>query len=176
MRHVHAVIEKRVNGMFFRARTLRLQSLERFAYEADITDSRESLLNLTFQTLEQSIETPFVALYIADGAGFALVRSSDPSAAERLDKNDRLVLRLLRWPQAFQFDDPGAMHDWLIVPLLVRTNVMGFMACGPKADHTRYLPDELTALDTLAHHVATSYAFISSENAFRIDALRSAPA
>lgn len=176
VRHVHEVLEKRINGIFFRNRTRRLESLERFAYEADMSDNREGLLNLTFQTLTHSIETPSVALYVADGAGFGLARSSDPSAPERLDKNDRLVLRLLRWPQAFQFEDPGELHGWLIVPLMVRTNVLGFMACAPKADHTRYLPDELSALNTLAHHVATSYAFISSENAFRIDALKISPA
>ncbi len=176
VRTVHGEIEKRINGVFFRARTRRLQSLERFAYEADITESREGLLNLTYETLEQSIDAPVVALYLWQGARFELFRSGASSTPALLDKNERLVLRLLRWPQTFQFEDAGTFHDWLIVPLMVRTNVIGFMACGPKEDHTRYVSDEINALNTLAHHVATSYAFISSENTFRIETLRIAPA
>lgn len=44
---------------------------------------------------------------------------------------------------------------------MLRIEVIGFLACGVKRDHTAYLPEELRALSTIAHHMATSYALLT---------------
>jgi hypothetical protein len=55
----------------------------------------------------------------------------------------------------------STLHQWLIIPLAVRTEIIGFLACGVRRDHTAYLPEELRALTTVAHHMATSYALLT---------------
>ncbi len=158
-RSVHAGVERRVNALVFRDRARRLALLEAFAHEADLVDSTDVLLKLAYESLLQSMETADVALYISDGAGFACVRTSSMAAPERLDKSDRLVLRLLYRPEPF-VSDRTSLHGWLIVPLMVRADVTGFLACGTKRDHTAYLNDEIRVLETVSHHVATSYALL----------------
>jgi len=171
-RYVHGAIERRVNDIFFRARMRRLESLKRFAYEADITDSRDTLLRLTYQTLTESLDAPAVALYIAQAGGFVAAHAAD-AAPRRLDKDDRLILRLLRWSESFR-NESETLHDWLIVPLLIRTTVVGFIASAPKTDHTAYLPDEIAALQSVADHVATSLAFIESGGVSRLPSVQPA--
>ena len=161
-RQVHAQTERRVNAFVFRDRERRLRLLESFAHEADIIDSRDLLLKMTFEALAQSLETPDVALYVRDGATFACARTSSAAAPERLDKSDRLILRLLYRPEVFTAETQTLL-DWLIVPLMARAEVTGFIACGPKADRTLYLAEERHALETLAHHAGTSYAMLPAQ-------------
>jgi len=160
IRRIHALTEKQVNDLFFRARMKRLASLKRFALEADLVNNPHALLNLTYEAMIQSVESPAVAVYILDGDAYACLHSSDPAVPERLDQNNRVILRMMRWPEPFTVDE-RPLHDWLLVPLLMRTRLIGFLGCGPKVDQTSYAPDEVEALRTVAHHVATSYAFLA---------------
>jgi hypothetical protein len=161
-RQVHAQTERRINAFVFRDRERRLRLLESFAHEADLIDSRDVLLKMTFEALVQSLETTDVALYVRDGTTFACARTSSAAAPERLDKSDRLILRLLYRPDAFTAETQ-TLRDWLIIPLMARAEVIGFIACGRKPDRTRYLAEERHALETLAHHAGTSYAMLPAQ-------------
>ena len=48
----------------------------------------------------------------------------------------------------------------LFIPMTLRGEVLGFLCCGPKPDHTPYLPDEISALSLLAHHVGIACAWL----------------
>ncbi|HET6894175.1 MAG TPA: GAF domain-containing protein [Candidatus Baltobacteraceae bacterium] len=161
-RRVHAQTEQRVNALVFRERERRLRLLESFAHEADLIDSRDVLLKVTFEALSQSLETSGIALYIRDGTTFACARTSSAAAPERLDKSDRLILRILYRPETFTAETP-TLRDWLIVPLMARAEVTGFIACGQKPDRTHYLAQERQALELLAHHAGTSYAMLPAQ-------------
>lgn len=160
VRHLHSQVEGRINALLFQDRTRKLRLLESFAHEADLIDSRLALLNVAFEALVESLDTADISIYISDGRSFACIRTSSPSAPERLDKTDRLILQLLHRREPSVSEVPTLQH-WLIVPLAVRTEVIGFLACGVKRDHTVYLAEELRALSTIAHHMATSYALLT---------------
>jgi hypothetical protein len=159
IRRVHATTERGINSLIFREREMRLRSLASYAREADLVDSRDVLLNLTFETLVESLESPDVALYIADGATFACARTTSSVVPERLDKSDRVMLQLLRRPESF-VSHVRTLAGWLIVPLMARAEVIGLIACGIKPDHTRYLPEEQGAIESVAAHVGSSYAML----------------
>jgi len=160
VRHLHSHVEGRINALLFRDRMRKLRLLESFAHEADLIDSRRALLNVAFEAMVESLDTADISIYISDGRSFACIRTSNPSAPERLDKTDRLILQLLHRPEPYQSEVPTLRH-WLIFRLAVRAEVIGFLACGVKRDHTVYLPEELRALSTIAHHMATSYALLT---------------
>ncbi|HUA09229.1 MAG TPA: GAF domain-containing protein [Candidatus Acidoferrales bacterium] len=159
MRPLHKRIESVVNGVIFRDRLRKLHLLQSFARESDLIESRRVLIDLTFGAVYDSLETPGVALYIGDGQSYARERSTDDAMPARLDRGDRLVLQLLERSSPF-VSDVATLQGWLIVPLRVRTEVVGFIACGRKRDRTQYLGEEREALDRVAHHVATSYALL----------------
>ena len=160
VRHLHSQVEGRINALLFGDRMRKLRLLESFAHEADLIDSRRALLNVAFEALVESLDTADISIYISDARSFACIRTSSSSAPERLDKTDRLILQLLHRREPFVSEVPTLQH-WLIVPLAVRTEIIGFLACGVKRDHTVYLPEELRALSTIAHHMATSYALLT---------------
>lgn len=55
----------------------------------------------------------------------------------------------------------GAGGNQLFLPMALRGEVLGFLACGPKPDHTPYLPDEISALSLLAHHAGIASAWLT---------------
>ncbi len=156
LRTVHAHVEDWVNGILFRERIRRLQLLESFAREADLIQTRSELLRVTYEAIESSIDADDVAVYVAEDR--ALVRAHGAGIA-RLERSDRVVLQLLERQRPFVSEVPSLRH-WMIIPLAVRRDIVGAIACGPKRDHTEYLPDELRALVDVAQSVATSYALL----------------
>ena len=89
------------------------------------------------------------------------MRMSGASAPEWLDRSNRLIIQLLDRTEPFQ-SDVETLHDCLIVSFIVRTDVVGFVACGPKTDHTMYDSEERNTAATVAHHVASSYALMTT--------------
>ena len=164
LRQVHSRTERSVNAIVFRDRERRLRLLRQFAREADVVQDRAVLAKVTYDALAESLETGDFAIYLNDGDGFACVRASTGAAPERLTSADRPVLTVLRDAAAF-VNETEPLRDWLIVPLLARTNVIGFLACGPKRDRTRYLHEEVDALSIVAQHVGTSYAMLPGSSA-----------
>jgi hypothetical protein len=159
IRHVHGRTERSINSLIFQERERKLRLLEHFAREADYVDDRDVLLKVTFEALAGSVESPDIALYIADGDNFACVRTSSALAPERMDQSNRPILFLLSNGTSF-LNETEPLLGWFIVPLMARSHVIGFIACGPKRDHTRYLSEEVSALQNVAHHVGTSYAML----------------
>lgn len=158
LRSVHSHLEVWVNGVLFRERIRKLHMLESFAREADLVQTRSELLRATHGALTDSIDAEDVAVYVTDAG--ALVRAHGTGTEpRRLERSDRLVLQLLERQRPF-VSEVQSLKDWLIVPLALRREIIGAIACGPKRDHTTYLPDELRALIDVAQHVATSYALL----------------
>jgi hypothetical protein len=52
------------------------------------------------------------------------------------------------------------LDQWLIVPLVPRTDAIGFLACAERPDRSAYVNDEVAVIERVAKHVATSYALL----------------
>jgi hypothetical protein len=158
LRSVHGHLENWVNGILFRERIRKLALLESFARESDLLQTRSELLNVTYEALVDAIDADDVAVYIANDGALVCAHGSGKEP-ERLERSDRVVLQLLERQRPFVSEVPS-LRDWLVIPLAVRREIVGAIACAPKRDHTAYLPDELRTLIDVAQHVATSYALL----------------
>lgn len=159
---VHRRIEYILNRVIFRAQTLALEALRRFGHEVDLIADPQRLLMQTYDALYRRLECEYVGVYTEEGASFALATPSADAQPALLPNDDFAVLRLRRWSEPFECDEPQhPLRGALLVPMTARTQLVGFIACGPKRDHTHYLPEEIETLTGLAHRTAAAYAWLT---------------
>ena len=135
------------------------------------------MLSQTHEALDARLESEYVAIYTADGSSYVRATPETDSSPALLAADDFAVLRLRRWHEAFECDEPRhAFRGALLSPMTARGHLIGFISCGPKHDRTHYLPEEVETLATLTHRVGSALALLtlpSSEGA-RFDNLRGA--
>lgn len=159
---LHRRIELLLNRVIFRAQALALAGLRRFAHETDLIADPQRLLSQTHDALSSRIECEYVAMYTADGGSYALSSPRDPGLPAILAGDDFAVLRVRRWSEPFECDEPShVLRGGLFVPMSARAQLVGFIVCGPKRDRTHYLPEEVETLAMLSHRVASSYAWLT---------------
>ncbi|HEX5274409.1 MAG TPA: GAF domain-containing protein [Candidatus Rubrimentiphilum sp.] len=158
---VHRRLERFLNGVIFRAQTLALKALDRFALETDLIADAHHLLQQAYEALRTRLDNEYAAIYTIDGSSYALV-TPNPSTPGILASHDFAVLRLRRWHEPFECDDPGhPLRGALLLPMSARGELVGFIACGPKRDRTHYLPEEVQTLSSLAHRVGSAFALLT---------------
>lgn len=168
-------IEAFLNGVVFRTQMLALQGLRRFAHETDLIADPARLLSQTHEALTTRLESEYAAIYTADGSSYARAMPGTERNPALLAGDDFAVLRLRRWHEAFVCDEPRhPFQGALLLPMTARGQLIGFIACGPKRDHTHYLPDEVETLVMLTHRVGSAFALLtlSPQIADRFDNLR----
>lgn len=159
---VHRRIETFLNGIIFRAKTVALEALRRFTQEVDLISDPGRLIAQTFDALQKRLESDFVAIYTADGSAYTLALPGTGAAPPLLPSDDFAVLRLRRWSEPFECDEPGhPLRGALVIPMVARAQLVGFIVCGPKRDRTHYLPDEVETLSALAHRAGSAYAWLT---------------
>lgn len=163
---VHKRIEETLNRVIFRAQTLALEALRRFGQEVDLIADPKRLLAQTFEALHSRVECEYVGIYTSEGASFALATPAHEHQPALLANDDFAVLRLRRWGEPFECDEPHhPLRGALLVPMTARTQLVGFVVCGPKRDRTHYLPEEIETLSALAHRTASAYAWLTMRGA-----------
>lgn len=160
---IHRRIELSLNNVIFRAQVLAMRALRRFALEIDLIADPKRLVSQTVEALRLRLESDYAAIYTADGSSFALATPANGESIPSLLPNDDFaVLRLRRWAEPFECDEPGhPLLAALLLPMTARAQLVGFIVCGPKHDRTRYLPDEVETLTALAHRVGSAYAWLT---------------
>lgn len=159
---VHRRIEAFLNGIIFRAKTVALEALRRFTQEVDLISDPHRLMTQTFDALQKRLESEYVAIYTADGSAYTRVTPGANSTPTLLPSDDFTVLRLRRWSEPFECDEPEhLLRGALLVPMMARAQLVGFVVCGPKRDRTHYLPDEIETLSALAHRTGSAYAWLT---------------
>jgi hypothetical protein len=158
----HRRVERFLNTVIFRAQTLALQALRRFAQETDLIADPDRLLSQTYDALHARLECDFSAIYTAEGSSFVLATLNNDATPPVLPGDDFAVLRLRRWGEPFECDEPiHPLRAALLVPMTARTHLVGFIVCGPKRDRTHYLPEEIETLTALAHRVGSAYGWLT---------------
>src|SRR5579883_215480 len=159
---VHRRLEHSLNRIIFRAQTLALHALRRFTQEIDLIPDPRRLLMQTYDALRMRLESDYVGIYAADGASFVLGTPGSGALPTVLPGDDFAVLRLRRWSEAFECDEPEhPLRGALLLPMTARTQLVGFIACGPKRDRTHYLPEEVETLSALAHRAGAAYGWMT---------------
>lgn len=158
----HRRIEQVLNSIIFRAQALALQALRRFAQETDLIADPHYLLLQTHEALRARLESDYAAIYTAEGSSYVLVTPACEPVRALLASHDLAVLRLRRWHEPFECEEPGhPLFGALLLPMTARGQLVGFIACGPKRDRTHYLPDEIETLTLLAHRTGSAYALLT---------------
>ncbi|HKU68325.1 MAG TPA: GAF domain-containing protein [Candidatus Baltobacteraceae bacterium] len=169
---LHGRIEKFLNTVVFRAQTLALAALRRFAQETDLISDPDRLLAQTYEALRVRVESDYAAIYIAEGSSFVLATRNNDATPAVLAGDDFAVLRVRRWNEPFECDEPvHPLRGALLVPMHARAQLVGFLVCGPKRDRTHYLPEEVDTLTALAHRAGSSYAWLTMRSPPMVEAL-----
>lgn len=160
---LHKRVEGFLNGVIFRAQTLALKALHRFALETDLIAEPQHLLRQTYEALRARLENEFAGIYTGAGSAYVLESPACESLPQQFSESDFAVLRLRRWHEPFECDEPGhPLRGSLLLPMTARAQLIGFIVCGPKRDHTHYLPEEVETLALLAHRAGTAYVLLTS--------------
>jgi hypothetical protein len=166
-RSIHGFVEERMTKTFFRKRMRGLAEVERVAREADAATDASAMINVAVAAVQRCLEPLGTALYLRDDDGYERTSNAGAFAFPgSFGFNDEPALRLRRWQEPFELDDESEeRHHVLFVPMTLRGDVLGFLCCGPKPDHTAYLGDEIAALSLLAHHVGIASALLERQQA-----------
>ncbi len=120
------------------------------------------MLSQTHEALTARLESDYVAIYTTDGSSYARAIPGIEAIPALLAGDDFAVLRLRRWHETFECDEPRhPFRGALLLPMTARGQLIGFIACGPKRDHTHYLPEEVETLTTLTHRVGSAFALLT---------------
>ncbi len=164
VRWIHAFVENRLTAIVFHKRIAGLNDIRRVAREADIATDSHALLQVACATMHRGLDISAVGFYLREGNEYiSLCAAGDVPWQEAFDMNSALLLRLRRWNEPFETMDAGGEHQTLVLPMSARGALVGFVCCGPKADHTAYLHDEIDALAYLATEVGVACAWLSQE-------------
>lgn len=166
-RSIHRFVEERLTKTFFRKRIAGLEEIERVAHEADASTDADAVIDLATLTIQRALDPLGTAFFLRRGDTYERATSAGTLAfPAQYAFNDAAPLRLRRWQQPFETEDYSAEHRHVLyIPMTLRGDVLGFLCCGPKPDHTPYLPDEISALSLLAHHVGIACAWLNSSRA-----------
>jgi hypothetical protein len=169
MTSVHKRIEGLLNSVIFRAQAVALQALRRFAQETDLIPDSRHLLAQTYEALCSRLECEYVAIYTGEGAAYTLASPGQTATPVLLTGYDLAVLRLRRWHEPFECDEPGhPLRGALLLPMAARGQLVGFIACGPKIDRTRYLQEEIATLSLVAQRTGSAYALLTLTTALPV--------
>ena len=164
VRWIHAFVESRLTAVVFHKRISGLHDIRRVAREADIATDSHALMQVACTTMHRGLDIPAVGFYLHDGNEYVMLRAvGDVPWPDAFDMNSALLLRLRRWKEPFETLDAGGEHHTLVLPMNARGELVGFVCCGPKADRTAYLADEIDALQYLATEVGVACAWLSQK-------------
>lgn len=136
IRVIHDRANAAVDNLFFRKRHENDTALRRFAREAAFfTDAA---------TLRERIVTTILERTEATSAGVV--------PAQDLDPNDAAVVAMRAWHDPLDLTTyDTAIHGEYAFPMLAHGELAGVIVCGPKRTGEHFAPDEIDALQALAH-------------------------
>ena len=159
VRWAHAYAEQFVDRWLFRERHENETALRDFArHVVFITDER-TITERTVQTVCARTEAKWCAIYLREDASGQYSLTSgcgDSPPRVTVPENDAAVVAMRADREAVEHFADSALGEALILPLLARGQLTGFLACGPKRSAESYAPDERDALVQIARGVATA--------------------
>jgi hypothetical protein len=170
-RSIHRFVDNGMMRAFFRKRLEGLAEIESCANETDVATDMHAVVKNTVSTVMRSIDVSGCAVYLQrDAAYVRAAASGELELPQRYSLNDVPVLKLRRWRRHLELDE--GTPDTLFLPMLVRGDLLGFIACGAKSDRTAFLQDEISALTLLAHHVGLAEATLDTPSTGGSERLR----
>lgn len=155
LRFIHSNVERFIDRVLFSKRRADEEAIRQLAREAPFITKPDTLIERTIAALERHAGASFATVLLRDMDGrFSGVDENDP-ALVRLRADARTL-------------DVHSIHTALAgekaFPMIVRGALIGAIVIGSKSTEEHYAPDEVAAIEALAHSVATSIDALERSN------------
>ena len=152
---IHARVDSVVDTVFFRDRHRAEASLHRLAREAAYVDDPQILAERIVAAVDRHANASGTALYLGQGHSYAALLATLPEAP-RIERNDVAIVRMRSIGDPVDLEHlvheagPTTCPGAIAFPMVVRGQLVGVLACGPKRNLEAYAPDERATLAELA--------------------------
>jgi hypothetical protein len=184
---VHGRVENLLNAIFFRDQRRAEEALRHASRALANTSSEKTLIEFLVEEPVRVLGLTSAALFLARRQGGVFVRTADHGwtrqESEEIDSEDPLIVELRAELAPIKLDGQprpetilpgGAKAPSLVMPLLMRGGVFGFVFYGPRANGTPLTNDERGLLEAIARSAGAAYDHIDADRSHaRIDQLES---
>jgi len=175
---LHGRVENFLNNLFFRDQRRAEEALRHASRALANTSSEKTLIEFLVDEPVRVLGLTSAALFVARREGGTFVRAADRGwtreEAEQIDPEDPLIVELRAElasimldgrPRAETILPGGAKTPSLVVPLLMRGAVAGFVFYGPRSNGTPLTLDERSLLEAIARSAGAAYDHIEADKA-----------
>jgi GAF domain-containing protein len=165
-----------LNTFFFRDQRRAEEALRHASRALANTSSDRTLIEFLVEEPVKVLGLTSAALFLAERDGGAFVRAADRGwthqETERIDPEDPLIVELRAElapivldgrPRAETILPGGSKAPSLVVPLLMRGGVFGFVFYGPRSSGMPLTTDERSLLEAIAHSAGAAYDHIDAD-------------
>jgi hypothetical protein len=173
---LHGRVEGFLNAVFFRDQRRAEDALRHASRALANTSSERTLVEFLVEEPVRVLDLTSAALFLAQRENGAFVRTADHGwtrqEAERIDSEDPLIVELRAdltpivldgRPRAETVLPGGAKAPSLVVPLLMRGGVFGFVFYGPRSNGIPLTTDERALLEAIARSAGAAYDHIDAD-------------
>jgi hypothetical protein len=173
---IHGRVEDFLNTFFFREQRRAEEALRRASRALANTSSEKTLLEFLVDEPVRVLGLTSAALFLERTASAAFERIADRGwnnrEAESIDPEDPLIVELRAElspivldgrPRAETILPGGEKAPSLVVPLLMRGTVFGFVLYGARSNGVPLTADERTLLESIARSAAAAYDHIDAD-------------
>lgn len=168
---IHKRVDVLVDTLLFKKRHDDERALLNFSKEAGYVTQANALLDRAMDVVMRHTDAQGAAFLIGVDGEYAAARSFG-GVGTRVGQNDAAILALKTWHKPL---DPhlygGALGGALAIPMLVRGRLTGLLVLGERIGGEAYAPDEIEALEQLAHGVGSALDVIEARQESSRDAV-----
>jgi hypothetical protein len=149
LRAIHGYVDRLADRVIFRSRHQGVDALRKFARRASFFSDEKELLEQTVRALILHAEAQAATVYFTDD------ECDYVSGAQRISRHDPVVVALKDTRAPVIVDTTTSMLSAeLVLPMLVRSELIGFAACAKRRMRETYTPVEVDAMNYALEHVA----------------------
>ena len=173
---LHGRVESFLNTFFYHDQRRAEEALRHAARALANTSSERTLVEFLVDEPVRVLGLTSAALFLAQPEGGVFRRTADRGwsrqEAEQIDPEDPLIVELRAElaplaldgrPRAETILPGGSKAPSLVVPLLMRGAVFGFVFYGPRGNGTPLTADERSLLDAIARNAGAAYDHIDAD-------------
>jgi len=158
-------IERLVERVFFRASHARQTALQHFLETAPNFSEPDALAGALLKAVDAYAGSRGSGIYRRDKTGrFVLEKSTLDQLPRVLAADAEVIIELKTSRKPYRFGRFGFESAALALPVIRRSELVGFLAVGEKTDRTLYRPDEIENLVRTVHQVSSDLYALQLEH------------
>lgn len=151
--HARDLVEKVVEHVFFNRWRQNEERLRRFLRDAAYVTRPEALRRATIEEFRRFSGGAEVALYEIDSTGVRRLDGGPDQLPTEVDPDNSALVRMRADREPLAGDEARALQAELVAPMVQRSELIGFVAFGPKPTGDAWRPDETALLAEAAEKI-----------------------